>query len=244
LVQTYADCIRQLGPCTEVLLRYDRGMFISLLQSDPRYYFAVVLVVIISICLHELAHGFSAIWLGDNTPEETGHITMNPLVHMGPFSLLMLAFVGISWGAMPVDPTRLRGKYADAIVSIAGPLTNLALAILAVLALGLWMRIAGGNILDLDHPNHMVQNGVLLLTVAGIFNLVLFALNLIPVPPLDGSHILASFVPAYRDLTRDPAMSGVFLAISFAVLITVGRYLFPVARDVFGKAVHLVGGAA
>ena len=80
-------------------------MFLQYLSTHPQLYFAVIIVVVISICLHELAHGFAAIALGDRTPEETGHITMNPLVHMGGFSLMMLAIAGISWGAMPVDPS-------------------------------------------------------------------------------------------------------------------------------------------
>src|SRR4051794_36782865 len=86
-----------------------RAMFISYLQSDPQFYFSVIIVVIVSVCLHELAHGFTAMALGDRTPEETGHITLNPHVHMGTTSLLMLAFTGLAWGAMPVDPTRMRG---------------------------------------------------------------------------------------------------------------------------------------
>ena len=100
-------------------------MFINSLTTNPQFYFAVIIVVVISICLHELGHGFAAIALGDRTPEETGHITLNPLVHMGPISLAMLAIVGISWGAMPVDPTRLRGRYAEALVALAGPAVNL-----------------------------------------------------------------------------------------------------------------------
>ena len=64
--------------------------------------------VIFSICLHELAHGWAAIWQGDRTPRETGHMTMNPMVHMGGASLIVFALVGIAWGLMPTDPSRYR----------------------------------------------------------------------------------------------------------------------------------------
>jgi Zn-dependent protease len=210
-------------------------MFLQYLSTNPQFYFAVILVVVVSICLHELAHGFTAIWLGDRTPEETGHITLNPLVHMGGFSLVMLAIAGISWGAMPVDPTRLRGRYADAIVSAAGPVTNLLLAFVGMTALGLWARFG-----TIDPTDHRVANATMLLYVLGLFNLVLFGLNLIPVPPLDGSRILASFVPAYRRLLADPTMQGVFLAVTIGVLLGAGRFLFPAAERVFEAYVGFV----
>jgi len=210
-------------------------MFLQQLTENPQYYFAVIIVVVISICLHELAHGFAAIWLGDRTPEETGHITLNPLVHMGGFSLVMLAVVGISWGAMPVDPSRLRGRYGDAIVAVAGPLTNLALAFVGMTAFGLWARFG-----TMDVSDHRVANAALLLYVLGLYNLVLFGLNLIPVPPLDGSRILANLAPAYGRLVRDPTMQGVFFAVTIAVLLGAGRVLFPAADKAFDAYVGMI----
>jgi Zn-dependent protease len=214
-----------------------RRMFIQALSSNPQYYFAVVLVVVISICLHELGHGFAALALGDRTPEETGHITLNPLVHMGPISLLMLAFVGISWGAMPVDPTRLRGRYAEALVAVAGPAVNLVLALFGGTALGLWARFG-----TIDVENHMVSNAVTLLSVLCIYNILLFMLNLLPLPPLDGSRIVGNFVPAYRAVTRDPTMSGVFLAVLFGVFYAAGGYLAPIAINAGSRFIGIVAG--
>src|SRR6056297_3003392 len=72
--------------------------------------------VILSICLHELAHGWTAIRLGDDTPVVTGHMTWNPIVHMGAFSLFVFAFIGIAWGQMPINPSKLRGRYAESVV--------------------------------------------------------------------------------------------------------------------------------
>lgn len=205
-------------------------MFIEQLSSHPDRYFAVILVVIISICLHELAHGFTAIALGDRTPEETGHITMNPLVHMPPMSLVLLFLVGISWGLMPVDPTRLRGKYAESIVAIAGPLMNLALAMLGMIGLGIWLRYW-----PLDLSNYMVMNAFTLITTWCELNLVMFVFNLIPVPPLDGSRVTANLVPAYRRMLGDPTTQGVFFALSIGALFGAGRFIWPAVDDMLAS---------
>jgi Zn-dependent protease len=173
-------------------------MFIEQLSKNPRYFFATVIAIVLSVCLHELAHGIVAIWLGDDTPLDTGHMTLNPLVHMGPMSLVMLAIAGIAWGAMPVDPTRLRGRYGDAMVSLAGPVSNVLLATLAIVPLGLWMRF------DLRHTHELSQfayNGRYLLWIFARTNVLLAIFNMIPVPPLDGSHVLGSLLPSYGRLT-------------------------------------------
>src|SRR5678815_2328722 len=99
-------------------------MFIQMLQSNPRLYFAVVLALVVSICLHELAHGIVAVKHGDRTPIEQDRITLNPLVHMGVLSLVVLLIAGMAWGSMPIDRARLRGRYAEAHVALAGPLMN------------------------------------------------------------------------------------------------------------------------
>ena len=122
---------------------YHRGMgnlFIQTLWTDPTYFFGVLITVVVSIVLHELAHGYAAIKLGDDTPLVTGHMTFDPLVHMGGMSLILLAIAGIAFGAMPVDRTRLRGRYGEAIMAAAGPAMNVLLAVLALTTLGLWDR--------------------------------------------------------------------------------------------------------
>ena len=94
----------------------------------PAFVIAWAFWIIFSICLHELSHGWAAIALGDRTPIESGHMTFNPLVHMGGMSLVAFALIGIAWGAMPINPARLRGRYAEALVALAGPAMNLVLA--------------------------------------------------------------------------------------------------------------------
>ena len=104
--------------------------------------------VIFSICLHELAHGWAAIWQGDRTPRETGHMTMNPMVHMGGASLIVFALVGIAWGLMPTDPSRYRwGRRGRIAVAAAGPLMNLLIAVVSLLILVGYLHLAPS-----DHP--------------------------------------------------------------------------------------------
>ena len=80
----------------------------DLWQQNPMLLCSWVFWVILSICLHELGHGYAAIKCGDDTPRLSGHMTLNPIVHMGVPSLVMFAIVGIAWGMMPVDPSRFR----------------------------------------------------------------------------------------------------------------------------------------
>lgn len=173
-------------------------------ESGRQYYLFVIVTVVISIVLHELAHGWMAMRLGDDTPLHTGHMTGNPLVHMGPFSLIAAFLFGIAWGQMPIDPTRLRGRYGALKVAAAGPATNLALALVAVTALGLWWRFGTIENVQLQH------NLARFIWVFGLYNAMLCVFNLIPVPPLDGSHILANCHRGYADLLSDPTKQGLW----------------------------------
>jgi hypothetical protein len=108
-------------------------MFIEKLLTEPVYFFRYIIILIVSIVIHELAHGFAAIGQGDDTPERLGHITPDPIVHMGPASLIMLCFMGMAWGQMPVNPANFRHRWSDLWVSAAGPLSNFALSTIACL---------------------------------------------------------------------------------------------------------------
>lgn len=208
---------------------------LNLLQTDPGQYFAIVLVVVVSIVLHELAHGWAAIKLGDRTPIETGHMTLNPLVHMGWLSLGLLAVVGIAWGQMPVNVSRLRGKYADFWVSVAGPASNLVLAILGVVGMALVARYG-----YTDEPTPVAKNGFILLQTLARTNFALMILNLIPVPPLDGSRMLASVLPAYRRMLNSETARGAVTAVLIAIFIGGGRYIFQGADYLMIKGVIMV----
>ncbi len=170
-------------------------MFINLLQSDPPLYLSLLIGVILSIVLHELAHGYVAIKLGDDTPIRLNRMTFNPMVNVGPVSLIFAAICGVAWGSMPIDPTRLRGRYAEAWVSLAGPAMNLAIAIFLFLLL---VGITYGSMVAPEAAFPYDKSTIFCYWLAHI-NLALMIFNLIPVPPLDGSHILMNFDHRYRD---------------------------------------------
>ena len=162
-------------------------------------------ILLFSIIVHECAHGYVAEWWGDPTARMLGRMTLNPLPHIDLFgsilvpALLVFSGAGILFGwakPVPVTPENFRDrKWGDITVSLAGPASNVLLAVgLAGLLLGL--RLATGGV-----PAAFFQfcaYGILL-------NLVLAVFNLIPGPPLDGSHVVANLLPpktayAYRSL--------------------------------------------
>jgi len=144
---------------------------------------------------------------------------------MGPWSLAAPVLVGLAWGRMPVDGTRLRGRYAEAQVALAGPAANLVLALLAFTALGLSGRWAPAP------EAGWAQNGVRLLEIAGRTNVVLCLFNLAPLPPLDGARVLANLNAGYARMLADPGKRGVFFAAFVLFFIFAGR-LFELATEV------------
>jgi Zn-dependent protease len=167
--------------------------------------------VLFSITLHELGHGWAAIREGDDTPRLLGHMTANPIVHMGAQSLVMFGLCGIAWGAMPVNPSRFRHtRRSDMIVSAAGPAMNLLLALACLLLLTAWVRFA-----PQDLPLH--RNGTLFLFTGLWLNLFLIPFNLLPIPPLDGAHVLAGFSRRVRALYDHPEAPIVGLLLFMAI---------------------------
>lgn len=210
------------------------GWWMADLFDQPVVLVSWIVWVIVSITLHELGHGIAAIRQGDRTPIETGHMTLNPVVHMGVPSLVLFAIIGLAWGAMPVNPSRFRSRHGDAIVSFAGPLVNLALAAGTMVIAGVLTAFPGA----LGDPLH--DNLTTFFVYGAMLNVVLFVLNLLPIPPLDGSRILASFVPAYR--ARIQSQGGFILAIiAIAVLFSFGAdAIFGAGVKVTAEGVRLV----
>ena len=164
--------------------------------------------VIASITLHELAHGWAAIWEGDDTPLTTGHMTANPVVHMGVPSMIAFLIIGIAWGMMPVNPYRFRhGKWGRILVSFAGPAMNLLIAFVVLTILGC-----------ITNPQVEQTNVEAFLLLGGFLNLILFALNMLPVPPLDGSNILANLSTTIGGWYRHPQAQMAGLLLFFALI--------------------------
>lgn len=210
------------------------AFFIEELGRDPVYYVSVVVAVVVSITLHELGHGVAAIWQGDDTPRHTGHMTLDPTVHMPPFSWALLLLAGISYGLMPVDPTRFRSRHGGALVAAAGPVVNLLLALLGLTVFALWRRSLGAE------PEGTALNFLQFFYIFGILNMLLFLFNLLPVPPLDGSAVLADFSPAYERVVRNPDNQPFFLGAFVLVFAFSGR-IFDGARTLAADFLRLWG---
>ena len=152
--------------------------------------------LLLALTLHEFSHGYIAYRLGDPTAKSLGRLTLNPLKHLDPLGTIAFFFIKFGWAKpVPVNPTFFRNPKKDMIwVALAGPVTNLMLAILsAILAKGLWLFAAQ---LPYSTPAEAILvplNGMLIASVW--INLVLCIFNFLPIPPLDGSRILMGVLP-------------------------------------------------
>lgn len=151
----------------------------------------IIATVLASITLHEAMHAFAANWLGDDTAQREGRLTLNPLAHIDPFltiglPILMALAGGPVLGAakpVPFNPYRVKyEEYGAALVALAGPLTNFALAIAGAFV----FRAVGGALPE------TAQLGILTFILV---NLGFFVFNMIPFPPLDGSRVLYAVAP-------------------------------------------------
>jgi len=191
-----------------------------------------------AITFHEVAHGYAAFILGDPTAKNAGRLTLNPIKHLDPIGALALFIVKIGWAKpVPIDPRYFNNpKKGLMITSVAGPACNFVLAIIfAIIYHGL-MIVFGStgneNVINIVKPIlQMCQAGV-------IVNIGLGTFNLLPIPPLDGSNILAGLLP--------PELSEKFMQSSkygFVILIlllltgTVQKVIVPV---IYGLASSLV----
>jgi Zn-dependent protease len=162
---------------------------LKLLTQDPLAFVLLVIPLLFSVIIHEVAHGWVAYRMGDPTAKLMGRLTLNPLKHLDPLGTLMLFLVGFGWAKpVPVNFYNLRPQRKGLIfVSSAGIVANILLAFLFQL------------LFKLLHLNYGLILGELFGIIVYI-NITLAALNLIPIPPLDGSKILMGLAPA---LTRD-----------------------------------------
>lgn len=151
---------------------------------NPSRLLAVAMIILVALPVHEFAHAAAAVALGDDTPKWQGRYTLNPKVHIDPLGALLILLVGFGW-AKPVQWTpsniRMDPKWGSIIVAAAGPLSNLLLALISAILLGM-------NAFGLPFLTSILDYFLWI-------NVSLFVFNLIPVPPLDGSHILFALLP-------------------------------------------------
>ena len=153
---------------------------------------------LLCITIHELCHGLTAYKLGDDTAYRAGRLTLNPLKHIDVMGLIMMLLFRFGWAKpVPVNIYRLRNPKRDmALVALAGPVSNLLIAVVALFLYGILLRPLGNG-----RAGEIVLE--LILTIASL-SIALAIFNIIPIPPLDGSKVLFSLLPenAYRSILR------------------------------------------
>ena len=187
------------------------GFFISLLLTLP--------IVLLSLSLHETAHGYVAWRLGDPTAKSLGRLTLNPMKHLDPLGFLSMVLTGFGWAnPVPVNSRYFKKPRRDiALVAAAGPISNLLLATVFLLLL----RFLGFGYLATLTPKNELQFNLVYFTLLFLYygvymNITLAVFNLLPVPPLDGSRILYRLLPPrlyYKFMQHERVIVLVVLAL-------------------------------
>ncbi|MDD5469256.1 MAG: site-2 protease family protein [Candidatus Peribacteraceae bacterium] len=198
-----------------------------------------IVAILIALSVHEWAHAYAAYRLGDPTAKYAGRMTLNPLAHIDALGAFMFLFVGFGWGKpVPVDPRYLKNVRKDsALISLAGPLSNLVMAWIAFAALLVLGKSVGSSVFSLL-SNNGTGNPLMIVAVQLcqnliFINLALMSFNLIPIAPLDGSKILHPFIPLqYQDayeniMARGPILLIALLVLEFALNVPlISRFIF------------------
>ncbi|OPX83832.1 MAG: Peptidase family M50 [Pelotomaculum sp. PtaB.Bin104] len=186
--------------------------------------------IILGLTFHEFAHGWAADKLGDRTARVMGRLTINPVAHVDPIGFLLLFIAGFGWAKpVPVNPYNFRGeiKQGMLLVSLAGPATNMLLAVASAVVYGAFYRLHWPYFTEI--MQYMIQ-----------INIVLAIFNLIPVPPLDGSKILAGLLPGRQEWLEQLERYGPILLIVMLFTGVIG-YIFsflvtPISKALFALA--------
>ena len=190
-----------------------------------------VVILFFSVILHEVAHGYTALSLGDPTARAAGRLTLNPIKHMDPWGTVVLPLFLIlvhspflvGWAKpVPVNPYYMRDpKRGMMLVGAAGPLANIALILLSALALRALPFAAAPFLFDL-------------FKYCCAINIILALFNLLPVPPLDGSKVVAGILPPkMRDAYVGLERYGIFIIIGLLYLGILDRLIVPLYRAIF-----------
>ncbi|MCC7165359.1 MAG: site-2 protease family protein [Anaerolineae bacterium] len=170
------------------------------LDGTPIIYIIIYLitVLVISLTVHEAAHAWMALRLGDDTPKKMGRVSLNPLAHLDPIGSLMILFVGVGWGKpVQIDATKLRPnpKVGMALVAMAGPFSNLVMATIGALILRThFLTFTPQKFFTFAGENYYFSPGFFVETFV-LLNLGLMLFNLIPLAPLDGSRLWQILLP-------------------------------------------------
>lgn len=182
---------------------------LNTLFSDPLLFMAGFIALAVSIGVHEFSHVLSAYLQGDQTGKSLGRLTLNPIKHLDLWGTIAIVVAGIGWGKpAPYNPYNLRNRrWGPLLVAIAGPISNVIIATIAGYTLLVFgPDLATGNLLLV-----FLQTMVLLNAALAVF-------NLIPIAPLDGSHILSSIFGPENPVVRMLQQYGVFILLGLLIL--------------------------
>lgn len=193
-----------------------------------------IAILIFSVVIHEVSHGCAALALGDETAKYAGRLTLNPFKHLDAFGSVILPFFSYIFGGfifgwakpVPYNPRNLRNARKDpALVALAGPLSNLLLALI----FSLFIRLAFSLI---SASSSFLSNFTSIAGTIVLINLILAFFNLVPIPPLDGSKILFAFIPyRWRNLQIFLEQYGFYLLLIFIFFFSQG--LLPLVNFFF-----------
>ncbi len=192
-------------------------------QTTILKYGVKLIVIFLVIPVHEFAHAWAATKLGDDTPTYQGRLTLNPLAHIDPIGAICIFFTGFGWGKpVQVNPVRFK-KYRSgmALTAAAGPIMNIIIGLIGICFYKFTFAIA------LTHDSEALQWLVLIFRYFTLINVGLAAFNLIPVPPLDGSKILAYFTP--RKFDAFIAENQLYISLGFLLLLVTGALDYPLS---------------
>ena len=212
-------------------------------QEEPVAAIALIaFFLLLAFPVHEFAHALAAYRLGDGTAKLFGRLTLNPIAHFdqvgGTMLVLSVLITGFPFGfaQTPVNPRNLRGRHGDAIVAVAGPISNLLMAAAVAIPLRLLFPLTAGSPFATSEVELILKFIVQYSILLGLF-------NLIPIPPLDGGAILFSFLPPRTAWQLRPALAqyGFFLLILLIIPLggqsILGRVLLPIMDAVYGVLV-------